>query len=226
MTQAYIADTETTGLVEPIEVISLALAPLDYSSDFYQVGPVGEWFFEPSKPIEWGAMATHGIVPTDLTGQPAAATVRLPTPCTHLIGHNIDYDWKALGRPAVKRICTLAMARAAWPQLDSHSLAACVYYVKGATAATRELLKGAHGAATDVGLVALILPTLMEELGEPTSIEALWRASEDARIPKIITFGKHKGKPIHQVDAGWVAWYRRQEDTDEYLLKAFKLAGK
>jgi hypothetical protein len=41
-----------------------------------------------------------------------------------------------------------------------------------------------------------------------------------------MSFGKHKGKPIREVDAGWVAWYRRQEDTDEYLLKAFKLAGK
>ena len=222
----YIADTETTGLVEPIEVISLATASLVLAADAYDVGTVEEEFFCPSKPIEWGAMATHGIVLDDLAGKRPSPLAILPEGCTHLLGHNIDYDWKALGRPVVKRICTLAMARAAWPKLDSHSLAACVYYTQGATAATRELLKGAHGAATDVSLVALILPMLLEELGEPTSIEALWKVSEEARLPKTMTFGKHKGKLIREVDAGWVAWYRRQEDTDEWLLKAFKLAGK
>lgn len=226
MTQAYIIDTETTGLVEPIEVISLATAPLELAPLHYHVDQVREEFFCPSKEIEWGAMATHGIVPEDLVGKRPSKAAILPADCTHIIGHNIDYDWKALGKPAVKRICTLVMARAAWPKLDSHSLGACLYYLLGPKASTREALKGAHGAATDVGLAALLLPTLLEELGAPTSIEALWRVSEDARIPKTISFGKHKGKLIAQVDAGWVAWYRRQEDTDEYLLKAFKQAGK
>jgi exodeoxyribonuclease X len=226
MTQAYITDTETTGLVEPIEILSLATASLELTADNYHVGQAQEEFFCPSKEIEWGAMATHGIVSEDLVGKRPSEVAVLPADCTHIVGHNIDYDWKALGKPGVKRICTLAMARAAWPKLDSHSLGACLYYLLGPKASTREALKGAHGAATDVGLAALLLPTLLEELGAPTSIEALWRVSEDARIPKTMAFGKHRGKPIAQVDAGWVAWYRRQEDTDEYLLKAFRQAGK
>jgi uncharacterized protein (DUF3820 family) len=41
-----------------------------------------------------------------------------------------------------------------------------------------------------------------------------------------MTFGKHKGKPIAEVDKGWVAWYRKQDDTDPYLLMAFTNAGK
>jgi exodeoxyribonuclease X len=224
MTKAYIVDTETTGLVEPMEPISLAYEAV-LSLQPLGTEPVVEQFFKPSKLIEWGAMATHGILMSDLEGHPPAASCRLPTDCTHLIGHNIDYDWKVLGKPGVRRICTLAMARSAWPTLDSHSLSALMYYTQGATPATRELLKSAHGAAVDVGLVALLLPTLLDEFGVAT-VEALWAASEEARIPKVMSFGKHRGKPICEVDAGWVAWYRRQEGTDEYLLKAFKLAGK
>jgi exodeoxyribonuclease X len=235
MTKAYIIDTETTGLVEPMEPISFAykavhsdLRTLDTTVGRVVAATDGltvEQFFKPSKLIEWGAMATHGILMSDLEGYPPAASCKLPADCTHLIGHNIDYDWKVLGKPNVKRICTLAMARSAWPTLDSHTLSALMYYTKGATPATRELLKSAHGAAVDVGLVAVLLPTLLDEF-QVSTIEALWTASEEARIPKIMSFGKYKGQPIRNVDGGWVAWYRRQEDTDEYLLKAFKLAGK
>jgi exodeoxyribonuclease X len=52
--------------------------------------------------------------------------------------------------------------------------------------------------------------------------ESLWRFSEDCRIPTRMTFGKHKGKLISEVDAGYVAWYRKQPDQDPYLLEAFR----
>lgn len=224
MTQCYLIDTETTGLADPIEVISLATQGVAENLTMLTTA-VQEEFFCPSKPLEWGAMATHGILMADLEGKRPASEAKLPSDCTHIIAHNADFDWKALGQPPVKRICTLALARAAWPALDSHTLGALMYYIKGPTPETRELLKGAHGAAVDVGLLSMLLPTLIEEF-EATSVEHLWQLCEEARIPKIMAFGKYKGRPVHEVDGGWISWYRRQEDPDPYLLKAFKRIGR
>ena len=224
MTQCYLVDTETTGLTDPIEVISLATAPITNDLSPCDTAP-SEEFFTPSKPLEWGAMATHGILMADLEGKRPASAAKLPSDCTHIIAHNADFDWKALGQPPVKRICTLALARDAWPKLDSHTLGALMYYVCGPTPETRELLKGAHGAAVDVGLLAMLLPTFIDEF-EATSVEHLWQLCEEARIPKIMSFGKYKGRPVHEVDGGWISWYRRQEDPDQYLLKAFKRIGR
>jgi len=224
MTQAYIIDTETTGLIDPIQVISLATAPTADNLAPCETAP-SEVFFCPSKPIEWGAMATHGVLMEDLEGKRPADEACLPVDCTHIIAHNADFDWKALGQPKVKRICTLALARDAWPELDSHTLGALMYYTQGCTASTRDLLKGAHGAGYDVGLLALLLPILVEHFAA-TSVEHLWQICEEARIPKIMSFGKYRGQPVHAVDGGWISWYRRQEDPDPYLLKAFKRLGR
>ncbi len=223
---AQIIDTETTGLADPIQVISFAAAAMDIDDEGkLVVGPIHEQFLKPSKLIEWGAMATHGILMSDLQDAPCYTTCQLPLNTTAIVGHNIDYDWKALGKPNVKRICTLAMARAAWPSLDSHKLASLMYYIHGPTPHTRDKLKDAHGAGVDVGLVAEILPTLLAEF-EVTDLASLHTASEEARLPKIMTFGKYKGQPLSAVDGGWISWYRRQDDPDEYLLAAFRRLGK
>ena len=52
--------------------------------------------------------------------------------------------------------------------------------------------------------------------------DELWQASEDARIPKIMPFGKHKGVPIGEVPRDYLGWLGRQQDVDPYLLKAIQ----
>ncbi|MDW2753129.1 3'-5' exonuclease, partial [Acinetobacter baumannii] len=58
---------------------------------------------------------------------------RLPEGVEFIVGHNIDYDIKALNKcgPAIKAktICTLALARDVWPDLTSHKLAVLYYFV-------------------------------------------------------------------------------------------------
>lgn len=220
---AYIIDTETTGLIEPIEVLSFAYCQL--AEDLSQARVTIERLYKPSKPIEWGALATHHILMEDLEGQPPSAMCKLPGDTTYIVGHNIDYDWKALGKPDMKRVCTQAMARHVWPTLDSHKLGALIYYTQGCSKVTRNNVIRAHGAAVDVGLVGLLLPTLIKEFGCRT-IEDLHSASELARIPTVMGFGKFKGQPVANVDRGWISWYRRQDDTDAYLLEAFRRLGR
>lgn len=211
-------DTETTDIDG--DVIELAWLA-DTGESFSQR-------YAPQRPMALGAILVHGILPEDLLGQPPSSSVAsgLP-PCTYWIGHNIDFDWKVLGSPAtVRRICTLAIARALLPDLDSHKLGALYLHFNGVTRANFDTYQAnAHGAGFDVDLCKELLGNLLE-LGGCLKLledpEALWRFSEDCRIPTKMTFGKYRGKAINEVDAGYIAWYRKQPDQDPYLLEAFR----
>lgn len=214
--KALILDTETTGLNEP-EVIELSYFWID--DKFERVSLTQQDFFKPSKHIEWGAFATHHIIPADLEDCPPSSMCSLPKGVDFLIGHGVDYDWGVLGKPDIRRIDTLALAREVWPSLDSHKLSALYYYIKGANESTRKELRAAHSAAADIRFCHVILGELIKEI-KATSLSHLYGLSEEARIPKIMTFGKYKGCPVAEVNRGWAKWYRNQTDTDPYLLMA------
>jgi len=138
---------------------------------------------------------------------------------------NVDFDWGALGKPDVKRICTLALARRLWPDTDSHSQSALMYYLFGATTEVRETLRNAHSAGSDVKICSYILERILDEMagdGDYPTIEELYEFSEDARVPHIMPFGKHKGEPVSSVPKAYADWYRRQENPDPYILMAFQ----
>jgi exodeoxyribonuclease X len=219
---AWVIDTETTGQDAP-QVIELAHAEVVANP-----GPAFEMRdptlhrFKPTKPIELGALATHHILPEDLADcPPPPEKFDLPK---FIIGHNVDYDWEVLGSPPeVKRICTLALAREAWPNLDSHKLGALTYHLFP-PATARDLLRLAHTATIDISLCFEVFKRTVAAL-PVASWGDVWRASEAARVPKIISFGKHKGASIADVPADYVDWYLRQEDRDPYLVQAFRGAG-
>jgi exodeoxyribonuclease X len=222
---ARLLDTETTSVDDPqiIEMAWMNIHPPHQSFGWEDDEPE-VYRFKPTKPIQFGAMNVHHILPDDLADCAPSSQATLPVGTTYLLGHNIDFDWKALGSPTVKRICTLALCRSLWPDTDSHSLGAMLYFLDGATDATREKLARAHAAEFDIANNWIILQHIIAKLGVQT-LDELWRASEKARIPVKMTFGKHKGKLVTEVDKGYANWYSKQEDTDEYLMQAFRLAG-
>lgn len=223
--QAIIFDTETTGL-ESNEVIELAYLPVSQTETKLNVlTSEGKLFrFKPKTKMQFGAMAVHHILPEDLEDELPSSEACIPD-VTYMIGHNIDYDWKVMGKPQVKRIDTLAFCRKLWPECDSHTQSAMLYFLEGATDSTRDRLKNAHNALADVIICKEILFHIIEKINV-SSLEELWQESEKARIPDIMPFGKFKGEPISSVDRGWANWYSHQEDTDPYLIKALKLANK
>jgi exodeoxyribonuclease X len=83
------------------------------------------------------------------------------------------------------------------------------------------MLKGAHRADADIILTANILMHIIHQLNIE-NIEQLYIASEQARIPKSITFGKHKGSSIQDLPADYIQWLLRQDDLDPYLRKALE----
>lgn len=225
--QAIILDTEThtlNGL--PIEI---AYAPiqldqgklsLDREQIFDQLYNIGE------EKISYASMAVHHILESDLVGQPDFSTFKLPTDTIYMIGHNIDYDIRAIQQCGVdtshiKAICTLALARLVWPDAEAHNISALIYQISKGSEKARTMLKGAHRADADIILTANILMHIIHHL-KIQNIEELFAASEDARIPRSINFGKHRGTAIADLPPDYMKWLLKQDDLDPYLRKALE----
>ena len=219
---ALILDTETHDLNGyPIEI---AYAPCSFEQGVLVInqGEVFDEYFSCPEPIALGALATHHILEADIAEKPSFDTFRMPQGVQYLIGHNIDYDIKAVQKCqpdfTVKGICTLALCRMVWPELP-HTLSAMYYHVMDDLELARKHLRHAHNAKADIYFTGVILKTLVEQLGIK-DMNSLFIMSETARIPKYITFGKHKGTAIKDLDSGYVSWLLKQPDLDPYLRKA------
>ena len=219
---ALILDTETHNLNGyPIEI---AYAPCSFEQGVLVInqGEVFDEYFSCPEPIALGALATHHILETDIAEKPSFDTFRMPQGVQYLIGHNIDYDIKAIQKCqpdfTVKGICTLALCRMVWPELP-HTLSAMYYHVMDDLELARKHLRHAHNAKADIYFTGVILKTLVEQLGIK-DMNSLFIMSETARIPKYITFGKYKGTAVKDLDPSYVTWLLRQGDLDPYLRKA------
>jgi len=224
--RALILDTETNSLNGyPIEI---AHAPCSFEQgvlEIHQKSAFDEYFSCP-EPIELGAMATHHILETDIADKPSYEVFRLPENTVYLIGHNIDYDIQAIklcdSSINVKGICTLALARMVWDELETHNLTALYYHVMSADLETaRKHLRNAHNARWDIYFTGVVLQAIVENLAIK-DMNSLYQMSEIARIPKRITFGKHKGELIDELPDSYIDWLLKQPELDPYLIKALK----
>lgn len=217
MSIAWVFDTETTGLDGEL----IQAGWIEFLEDKF--GGKTQSFcqnYKPTKPIEYGAMATHHIIDDDLVDCPPSSSFSLPDSLIYMIGHNIDFDWRIVGSPEhIKRIDTLAIARHLHPE-GPHNLSAMIYRLKADKREAREWVKSAHNAQADVEMTLWLLRQMIKTQPEIRSWEDLWQFSEACRIPSIMPFGKHKDTPIKDLPIDYVQWYRRQVEPDPYLLKA------
>ncbi|ENW92792.1 putative quorum-sensing-regulated virulence factor [Acinetobacter dispersus] len=226
---AIILDTETNTLHGlPIEIAHVPFTFMNGEARIF-----GDRAFEQrytcNQPISHAAMAVHHILETDLVGMPFYKSFQLPQGVEYIIGHNIDYDLAAIAQCGIdttniKAICTLALAREAWPTAESHNISALIYMLMEGSVIARQRLREAHNAKADVMLTAFILKSITRELNI-TNLEDLYLASENARIPKIMPVGKYKGTPIKNLPADYVAWFLKQSDVKPFLRKALENRG-
>ena len=224
--QAIILDTETHTLNgQPIEI---AYAPVEITNHKISLDKsrLFDQLYSCDEPISFAAMAVHHILESELVGKPHYSTFQLPSETQYIIGHNIDYDIRALEKCGVdstpiKAICTLALARVVWPDAEAHNISALIYMITKGSERARDMIRKAHRADMDIILTANILMHIVHHL-KINSIEELYAASEDARIPRTINFGKHRGTAIADLPADYVQWLMRQEDLDPYLRKALE----
>ncbi|MCO8101044.1 putative quorum-sensing-regulated virulence factor [Acinetobacter indicus] len=223
---AIILDTETHTLNGyPIEV---AYAPIQLQQGKISLdkSQIFDQFYQVDEPISYAAMAVHHILESDLIDQPHYTSFRLPEETLYIIGHNIDYDIRAIQKCGVdtshiKAICTLALARLVWPDVEAHNISALIYMISKGSEKARDMIKKAHRADMDIILTANILMHIVHHL-QIDSIEALYAASEDARIPRVMSFGKHRGTAIADLPNDYIQWLLRQDELDPYLRKALE----
>jgi exodeoxyribonuclease X len=209
-------------------------------------------YHDTDRPSSCGALAVHGILPQDVAGQPKfSVTDHLGGADVVLIGHNIDVDWNAARRYAaevpadddlfgkrgelddVPRICTLAMARRVYGPAVQHGLGALMFHIRGYTPETRDMVRGAHSALSDVMMTLTLLLDIAKRRPEIRSWKAMWEFSEDCRLPRFWPLGKYGpkenggvGQPLEAArnDLGYLDWVR---DTfwqkDPYLVRAVNL---
>ncbi|KGT46334.1 MULTISPECIES: DUF3820 family protein [Acinetobacter] len=224
--QAIILDTETHTLNgQPIEIAYAPVEILDHKISLDK-SRLFDQLYRCDEPISFAAMAVHHILESDLEGQPHYSNFSLPEETTYIIGHNIDYDIRAIEKCGVdtskiKAICTLALARRVWPDAEAHNISALIYMITRGSDRAREMIRKAHRADMDIILTANILMHIVHHL-KISSIEELYEVSEDARIPRTINFGKHRGTAIAELPQDYVQWLLRQEDLDPYLRKALE----
>lgn len=183
----------------------------------------------PDRAISYGAMAVSHITMDDLKGtynHKDLIPTLLPEGEAYIIGHNVDYDIQVAANAGVdvsqyKRICTQALARRLLPDLDSHSLGALTYAINPDLA--RQYCRNAHDAGYDVTFTLWLLEYICDMM-KITSMEQLYLASEEARIPTAFTFGKYYGQKIADVDKfdrGYLQYViREMSDSRPHLVQA------
>ncbi|WP_179992483.1 MULTISPECIES: putative quorum-sensing-regulated virulence factor [unclassified Acinetobacter] len=225
--KAIILDTETHTINGfPIEI---AYAPCSFEQGNlgFDQSQIFDEFYSCSEPIAYGAMATHHILESDIEGKPSFDTFRLPKDVDCLIGHNINYDIEAIRKCGTdvpeKSICTLALARFTWPELETHTLSALFYYVSSDKEKARNYLRNAHSAKYDIWFTYIILKNICLKLGIK-DMNSLHVLSEQVRTPNVMPYGKHKGTPLKEVPKDYVKWMLTT-DIDPYLRKALEAAA-
>lgn len=232
-------DTETPGFTKPLQPIEAAGCYSD--SVFVDSAVTGHFMerFKPTVPIEYGAVSVHHILPGELDDKPRFDSKKFQAErlvgVSFVVGHNVDFDLEVLGVKGIKAICTLALARYWVPDLDSHKLGALTYHEFGMTDDTRNSLKEAHSALSDIVNTVNWLHAAVRHyapISGPNPVhnwQELYALSEVGRVPYRMTFGKYgpkdgkQGKRIRDLkieDAGYVSWLRKNCSEDKYLMKA------
>ena len=224
---ALILDTETNSLNGyPIEI---AYVPCSFEQGALvidQKQAFDEYFSCPA-PIELGAMAVHHILESDISDKPSYETFRLPEKTSFLIGHNIAYDIQAIQlcdkSINVKPICTLALARMIWPELDTRNLTAMYYHCMAHDLEkARKHLRNAHNARWDIFFTGEVLRAIVAKLAIK-DMNSLFLMSEQSYTFQKIRFGKHKGTPIKDLPQDYRDWLWNQSDIDPSVKKALTI---
>lgn len=244
--RVFIADTECTGIeAGKDQVVELAMMDLPKTPEAFMKAKLEDLamshhLYGHDVPMTLGALAAHRIPATELEGKPkfdrdnrmgkggAGET-------GYMIGHNVDFDSDFLNNQGCKHICTLALARHVFPELDSHTQSAVLLHIgritKNGEAWALDLIKNAHRADADVMNCARVLKYLIFMISRGKQVvgglswEDIYQVCLEARIPKVMAFGKFKGLEVQDVEPSWAEWYAKQDNADKWVLTALRRAG-
>ncbi len=205
----YILDTETTGLTAKDQIIELSyinLSHIEFSAlgihtnkvievegmvDYLNIArgasEVYTEAFKPTVPIHPMAYQCHGKTIRDLIGCRPSKEAKIPEDMYYMIGHNITFDHKMLGKPAVKLIDSLKIVKKL-RKTHEYFLNACFTETSNALDSLitamypedcKHIILDKHSALDDCIKVVLLLAKLYElytqnEKGEQIALWDTW----------------------------------------------------
>ena len=217
---ALVIDTETDQGRDPRPI---QVATINVASGF-------EWmkYFNSGRSISPIVIRVHGITDDDVAGLERFDLAQFELP-KYLIGHNVRFDWRVIGSPSAKLICTVRLARVAFPEWSGYSQSKCIEQLLGKSEA-RKMTIAAHDALGDARMCYLLYQACCERLEvAPTDFAAAHAIANKANPVSKMPFGKHKGKPIKDVPINYVKWmlgniHNMQPSLYSALTKRIKAA--
>ncbi len=194
---ALVIDTETDQGRDPRPI---QVATINVATGF-------EWmkYFNSGRSISPVVIKVHGITDADVAGLERFELDQFELP-EYLIGHNVRFDWRVIGSPSTKLICTVRLARAAFPEWHAYGQSKCIEQLLGKGEASAMTI-AAHDALGDARMCYLLYQACCERLEiAPTDFAAAHAISNKATPVSKMPFGKHKGKPIKEVPINYVKW--------------------
>lgn len=216
-----VLDFETAGL--KVEEGAVEVAYLEVDSAMRVIGEHHS-LIDPEGPISPSAAGVHGITydmvedaPTlseffkEIKGDPFAGKDVI------VIGHNIAFDIR-YAAPYIGKahpLCTLKLARLAFPDSENHKLQTLMFYLGLKK-------KGRHNALDDVYTSLELLARCGEAL--ETDFEGLLEIVNKPVLIKKMGFGKHKGVKLEALPKEYVTWLLSKcENLDENLRYSLNL---
>ena len=194
---ALIIDTETDQGRDPRPI---QVATINVATGF-------EWmkYFNSGRTISPVVIKVHGITNEAVAGLEGFDLDKFELP-DYLIGHNVRFDWRVIGRPATKLICTVRLARIAFPEWRYYGQSKCIEQLLGKDEAST-LTIAAHDALGDARMCYLLYKACCERLQlAPTDFAAVHSIANTANPVGKMPFGKYKGKTIKEVPIDYIKW--------------------
>ena len=166
-----------------------------------------EWmkYFNSGRSISPVVIRIHGITDDDVAGLECFDLEAFELP-QYLIGHNVRFDWRVIGSPSTKLICTVRLARVAFPEWSAYGQSKCIEQLLGKEEASRMTI-AAHDALGDARMCYLLYQACCERLAiAPTDFAAVHAIANKANPVSKMPFGKHKGTLIKDVPISYVKW--------------------
>lgn len=233
MDHLLVADTETAGLKKEEGVVEVAWLEVDDDLNILgdpicaRINPPGE--------VSPGASGVHFITKDMVKDEPTLDEFmrvkmgdRFADKKVCFIGHNIAFDTKYLEDYVgeVHTICTLKLAREAWPKdiegqpegyvpPPDHKLPTLMFYL-GLTK------KGTHNALDDCYTAMEVLKKAMEKLG--VDLEQAYKISNTPKkwtAESKLGFGKYAQTKLKDLPPSYIRWALANIENMDAGLRAF-----
>lgn len=216
-------DTETTSLFEP-EVVQAAF--IGYSMQDKGIACFKEKLFGTSKPIEFGAMGTHGITNEDVKGRKKWNSNFLPIHTEYLVAHNAQFDtqfFKPEELVNIKVLCTLKLAKKLIPKHECGDYKnSTLYYYLGCytNPVGKEYLGKTHTALSDCCMTLNVLFAMLSKynLTIDRAYEMITKVEQEVLLEDITMcpFPKYAGRH-------WAEVIKSDKDYCLWLLDSGKI---